>query len=304
MKKKNDHRFWLSLFGTVFLAAGVIFLPRYISRSIDMRALNQVEGSRRGEFSFLEQGSNDLSDAVRAFRNLGTNTENLTLITAVEEPIQINEELLNEVYVQAMTAYEYGMLPWILSGYIEYDESGESESWESWIDQAQFARYYSLTYESEENPNKKELLNFWYLRFSDLQSFDYYFIVNAVNYQIYYAEIHNATAEMMLEEERALNRELYTERGYISESAYMGMMFAQGCMEYHQSMGAGIMEFDFVNQNNLYQKLGIAILYPEGGTPIYIEKSESNRKDTHMYRGICVGFQDLIRWVRLLPEET
>lgn len=301
--RMNDHRFWLCLAGTVLLAAGVIFLPRHISRSLDKNTWDQVEISKREDFSFLEQGSNELLDAFRAFRHLDAEGTELTLITEIREPDQISEELLNEVYIQAMSASEYGMIPWIgerytevtdaaVSGvYVESDDLLEIK-WRSWTDDVRFARYYSLAYESEENPNKKELLNFWYLRFSNLVSFDYYFIVNAVNYQIYYAEIHNTFAHRLLDEnDHVPDKEAI--------SVELGGIFTEGCLQYYD-----FFEYDFVSQKDLYQKLCIAILYAEEHTtPIYIEESEADRKDPDMYRGICVGFQDLIRWVRTHMDE-
>ena len=53
--KIKEHLFLFCLTGTLFLTAGVVFLPRYFSRSLDMRNLNQVEASEREDFSFLEQ---------------------------------------------------------------------------------------------------------------------------------------------------------------------------------------------------------------------------------------------------------
>ena len=45
--------FWICLTGTILLTAGVIFLPRYLSRSLDLRELNWVEVGERDDFSFL-----------------------------------------------------------------------------------------------------------------------------------------------------------------------------------------------------------------------------------------------------------
>lgn len=53
MRKQNGV-FWFCLAGTVLLTWGVIFLPRYLSRSLDMRSIGQVEMSGRDGFSFLE----------------------------------------------------------------------------------------------------------------------------------------------------------------------------------------------------------------------------------------------------------
>lgn len=295
----RNHLFWICLTGTLILTAGVIFLPRHISRSLDLRTLNQVEVSRREDFSFLEQGSDQIYDVIHAFGYLGQE-ENPVLITSIENPVQINNDLLNEVYIQAMTASELGMLPWIgiptyaVAAVDSYEET--EEIWEPWSSFLQFARYYSLTFESEENPNKTELMNFWYLRFTDEKSFDYSFIVNAINYQIYYAELHNAVTHQLAEAAEAArwnNWESDAINRYFEDD-----VFTVGCMQYYQAEG-----FDYVTQQNLYQKLSIAILYYEEGVPVYIERSIVESSESWQYDGICVGFQDMIRWVHQQQRE-
>ena len=300
-------RFLLCLTGTVFLTAGVIFLPRYFSRSLDLRNLNQVETSGREDFSFLEQGANDIYSAFHAFAALNTEDGTPVLLASVEEPVQMNSEMISEVYIQAMTASEVQMLPWLRYLYdhssaetdagMVADRTDEEEVWLDWSNYIRSAQYYSLTCTSEENPRKKELLNFWYLRFSDLQTFDYYFIVNAVNYQIYYAQIHNDITEAIIreyEEYQKVSEENPEEDVFIS---YLGESFGQGCMQYYESQG-----WDVVNQENLYQKMNVAILYLEGKKPFYIERSIAEGQNSTGYKGICVGFQDLIRWVRQLQN--
>lgn len=318
MKIKN-HLFWVCLAGTVFLAIGVIFLPRYISRSLDMRSLDRVEVSRREDFSFLEPSSNDVLEAVRAFRYLRQNGENPILITEIQDPIQMNSELLDQVYNQADMASAMGMIPWLRFSDIDYEMSGKiydsyagqvydsyTGTYISWIDCAKFARYYSLTYESRENPNKKEILNFWYLRFSDDVHFDYYFIVNAVTFQLYYAEIYNVDSNMtaeamerMYEERQFLNKEGY-EDVVIEERRSYSSYFAEGCANYYEAT-----TYDYAGSETLHEKFGIAILRYEGseGGTVYVEQSVT--EETHLdggFQGIRTGFQELVNWVRLLSE--
>ena len=75
--------FWICLTGTILLTAGVIFLPRYLSRSLDLRELNWVEVGERDDFSFLEPSSGSVLENVQVFRNLTYNGENLTLISSI-----------------------------------------------------------------------------------------------------------------------------------------------------------------------------------------------------------------------------
>lgn len=312
--------FWLCLTGTVLLTVGVVFLPRYFSRSLDKRNLNLVEVAGRDEFSFLEPSNNGVLANERAFRNLTYSGDNLTLITSIEEPIRMNSELLDEVYNQAMSAAEYGMLPWIGGKYYKYESPSIKNvyRYNYWAEEAKFAKYYSLTYSSEDNPNNTEMLNFWYLRFSDDVNFDYYFIVNAVSYQIYYARIYNMYTDELIDNMDMIYKEVssiaeaYTEDTYaasqtientykvswadINGNPYFDDTFSIGCMQYYESDSYG-----FVEDRHLYDKLGLTLLY-YGSSIIYIEQSSAERSSELGYKGIEVGFQEVINKIDLLEK--
>lgn len=319
MRTWNWH-FWLCLIGTILLTAGVVFLPRYISRSLDRKDLNWVELNERNDFSFLEPGTNSVLENERAFRHLTSGGENLTLISSIQEPGRMNSELLEQVYDQVMLASQEGLFPWVGSrGYefginlaAEKDAEFEMEPYEYWADQAQFARYYSLTYESEENPNKTEMTSFWHLRFSDNKSFDYYFIVNAISYQIYYAEIYNSYTDFYaalaesagiydVVEAEISGKQIIFDKSNQNTSPYEAL-FADGCMDYYKADG-----YSWVGSENLYEKLGLVILYYEGQS-VYISQSVVDNcsplsgATDFTYRGIGVGFQELANKVRFLTE--
>lgn len=317
MRTWNWH-FWLCLAGTILLAAGVVFLPRHISRNLDKKDLNWVELSERTDFSFLEPGNNSILENERAFRHLTRDGENLVLISSIHEPGRINSELLEQVYDQVMTAAEIGMLPWL--GPVGYNLQASlsdsqikevlSEPYVYWADQVQFARYYNLSYESENSPNKTEMVNFWYLRFSDNKTFDYYFIVNAISYQIYYAEIYNTYTDFYakLTDRDVVSVEIAEKIAYdqMSPDYYLSIydgFFASGCMEYY-----GADAYNWVGSETLYEKLGLVILYYDE-QPVYISQSVvqncallSEGPDSHAYRGIGTGFQELAGKVRFLTE--
>lgn len=320
MRTWNWH-FSLCLTGTILLAAGVIFLPRHISRSLDQKELNWVETSERNDLSFLEPSSNSILENDRAFRFLTRNGENLTLISSIQEPGRMNSELLERVYEQVMIASELGVFPWIEIGnyewgmYMEKNSGTESptNSYQYWTDQAQFAKYYSMTYESEESPNKTEMISFWYLRFSDNETFDYYFIVNALSYQIYYAEIYNSYTDLYAETSESMdsgqstNASVFDANIVVDASAQDMFLyddpFAVGCMQYYEADG-----YSWVGPETLYNKLMLVILY-YAEQPVYISQSVvqncavlSDDYGTYTYRGIGVGFQELANKVRFLAE--
>ena len=55
----------------------------------------------------------------------------------------------------------------------------EASAFYDWMDELRFAKYYGLTCESDTDSHMMQMMNLWYLRFSDEQTFDYYFLVNA-----------------------------------------------------------------------------------------------------------------------------
>lgn len=291
----KNRLFWFCFTGMICLILAVVFLPRYVSRSLDFRNLNRVEISKREDFSFLEQGSNDISETIWAFQYLGKEEGNPVLLTSMEEPVQVSSELLERLYGQAMMASECGMLPWIGPFYKEAVQSvdGENELMvtEDWISCIKTARYYALTYESRENVNKKELLNIWYLRFSDDQQFDYSFVINAVTSEIYYARIHNADTYSQVKENDEMGK-------YAEYASQVGYLFAQGCASYY----GGFADWNAVGQTYLFQKLCLALLYLEDGQTVYIEKSIVDADKDVIYPGVRIGFQDVVNWVKVSVE--
>lgn len=301
--------FWFCLTGTLLLTVGVIFLPRYFSRSLDMRHMNQVEESRRDDFSFLKPASNEVVEVSRAFQSLTQDGKEPILLTSIDDPSQISQELLAAVYEQAMMGAELGILPWLN---IEEDTTDSSydasydKDWipvyHNWQDDVSFARFYSITYTSESDAHKQEILNFWYLNFSDGKRFDYSFIINAVTYQMYYAKIYNGfssdMAESFLEKQEIEYYE--TESSLVKSSNYrdyLRTLFQSGCEIYYEAIGST------QAQSSLTDKIGIAILYYDKGLDgtqnVYIERRIISEPFSE-YLGISMGFQDLIRWADTL----
>ena len=73
-------------------------------------------------------------------------------------------------------------------------------------------------------------------------------------------------------------------------------LFAIGCMQYYDAEG-----YDYIGSQNLYDKLGLVILYYEGRS-VYIEQSVVENSLFPAYQGVSVGFQELANRVRYLVE--
>lgn len=182
MTENHRNFFPLCLIGVGCLAAAVLFGPRYFSRMMDSRDLSLVAVTDRDDFSFLKQSSGQLLNQAPLLSSIG-NVGELLLLTVQSEPgTWQSSHLVSSVYEEAKSAAAQGMLPWIHTD-------------EDWQDTIQYAKYYSLTAHTDSDAQSREMLNLWYLRFSDEETFDYYFLVNALTYQIYYAEIYNEKTE-------------------------------------------------------------------------------------------------------------
>lgn len=294
----------LTLMITILLAANILLLPRYISRTIDVRNMNTVIASNRDEFSFMETGNGSVQDTVYALDKIKPNGSNLKLIASFDSSAKINDELLQNVYDQAVDAAKYGMLPGLGSkeNNLVMKYGLENTGFEYWGDYIRSAKYYSLSYDSKEQENTQEILNLWFLRFSDGEVFDYYFLVDASTYRIYYAEIYNSYTEMyvdMFEIQYGTSDLEKFHKNILSVSDSISVNedgFAKGCQSYYEAENCR-----FIRTGNLTDKLSLIVLGYEEGT-LYVEQL-ALPADTLKYRGIAVGFQGISEKIQNLMKE-
>lgn len=294
-------RFLLSFLGTVLLAVGVIFLPRHFSQRLDQANLDQVHLRETNQFSFLETEDGDLLDIVSALQKISSDT--VTLVSSVADPGKTNSELIDEVFSQVLEAKE--MYPWIYCTAQNMDVQDERFMKAFGQDYVKYARYYSLIYPSDEDSNIQCLMNFWLLRYSDEKNFDYYLMVDAKTYQIYYAEIYNEFTELLYQSNKesliavsdikADSKVEKIEQNYNSELFYdTGVMSSVGCQKYYQADDA-----KFVYQGYGNRKISMTVL-TFGQTSVYIEESMMSNISRIGYHGISVGFNNLSEKVHRL----
>ncbi|MDO4261555.1 MAG: hypothetical protein Q4C82_05710 [Eubacteriales bacterium] len=308
--------FLLGLAGVFLLAVGTVFLPRHISRMLDSGRLNRVTLADRSNFSYLEQSSGGIPEDAHALSYLGEE-DNLTLLSSLDaEDARRNVNLLDAVFWEAQTASESGLLPWIdldpqadggvLDG-TEDAQYGEETAAEStamdedydayWVSQIRFVEYYSLSYDSDEDSNTRELLNLWYLRFSDGRNFDYFFLVSAVNYRIYYAEIYNSESDLHAElaEQRFSSEE--TSYGTDYDYRYFDDLFLNGCLTYYNETT----DFRYVEGKSSNSYLGMTVLHFDDQT-VYVERQAREPQGRVPWRGIAVGFRGLAEEMQQLRK--
>ena len=91
--------------------------------------------------------------------------------------------------------------------------------------------------------------------------------------------------------------DMYAEsKGYYGTLSYLRDWFSSGCLAYY-----GADSCEFIGPENLYEKLGLLILYFDM-EPLYMEQFEAESLDTVKYRGLIIGFQEVVNKIHLLNE--
>jgi hypothetical protein len=298
MITRSNKIFCLCLTGVICLAVGAVMGPRYFSRILDLRDLNTVSIINRDQFSFLEQSSDQLIDQVKLLNSIGNSGNLMLLSNYSDQETWQNSTLIAQITDQVALAAGDGYIPWLEPGIYENylmeimkkQASKEAPAFYDWMNELKFAKYYSLTCESDPDSHMMQMMNLWYLRFSDEQTFDYYFLVNASTCQIYYAEIYNLLTDREADDswtESPQNAATVAEVFYGEE--YMEQ-FASGAFYYYQ---ASDFQTVYGDEGRNYDCLSVLRL--EEGESAYIEmqKHEQNTQLKYPIYGYSVGIRGL-----------
>ena len=298
MITRSNKIFCLCLTGVLCLAAGTILGPRYFSRILDLRDLNTVSIINRDQFSFLEQSSDQLSDQIELLNSIGSSGNLMLLSNYSDQETWQNSTLIAQVTDQVALAAGDGYIPWLEPGIYENylmeimkkQASKEAPAFYDWMNELKFAKYYSLTCESDPDSHMMQMMNLWYLRFSDEQTFDYYFLVNASTCQIYYAEIYNLLTDREADDswtESPQNATSITEVFYGEEYTEQ---FASGAFYYYQASDFQIVYGD---EGRNYDCLSVLRLDEGESAYIEMQKHEKNTQLKHPIYGYSVGIRGL-----------
>jgi hypothetical protein len=298
MITRSNKIFCLCLTGVICLAVGAVMGPRYFSRILDLRDLNTVSIINRDQFSFLEQSSDQLVDQIDLLNSIGNGGNLLLLSNYSDQKNWQNSTLIAQITDQVALAAGDGYIPWLEPGIYENylmeimkrQASKEAPAFYDWMNELKFAKYYSLTCESDPDSHMMQMMNLWYLRFSDEQTFDYYFLVNASTCQIYYAEIYNLLTDREADDswtESPQNAATVAEVFYGEEYAEQ---FASGAFYYYQ---ASDFQTVYGDEGRNYDCLSVLRL--EEGESAYIEmqKHEQNTQLKYPIYGYSVGIRGL-----------
>lgn len=298
MITRSNKIFCLCLTGVICLAVGAVMGPRYFSRILDLKDLNTVSIINRDQFSFLEQSSDQLVDQVKLLNSIGNSGNLMLLSNYSDQETWQNSTLIAQITDQVALAAGDGYIPWLEPGIYENylmeimkkQASKEAPAFYDWMNELKFAKYYSLTCESDPDSHMMQMMNLWYLRFSDEQTFDYYFLVNASTCQIYYAEIYNLLTDREADDswtELPQNATTIAEVFYGEEYTEQ---FASGAFYYYQ---ASDFQTVYGDEGRNYDCLSVLRL--EEGESAYIEmqKHEQNTQLKYPIYGYSVGIRGL-----------
>ena len=298
MITRSNKIFCLCLTGVLCLAAGTILGPRYFSRILDLRDLNAVSIIKRDQFSFLEQSSDQLVDQVKLLNSIGNSGNLMLLSNYSDQETWQNSTLIAQITDQVALAAGDGYIPWLEPGiYDNYlmeamkkQASKEAPAFYDWMNELKFAKYYSLTCESDPDSHMMQMMNLWYLRFSDEQTFDYYFLVNASTCQIYYAEIYNLLTDREADYSWTESPQNAATVGEVFYGEEYAEQFAAGAFYYYQ---ASDFQTVYGDEGRNYDCLSVLRL--EEGESAYIEmqKHEQNTQLKHPIYGYSVGIRGL-----------
>lgn len=224
MKKREkgssvlDYAIGVLLITIIVLAT--FLMPQAYSALVDRKDLNKVHAVDREQFSFENPVEIAVSDRVQQMLEALNRKEALRRPLYLKGSEVTDGELLQGIRESMGIAVQYGILPDITGYDIENNII--------------YAEYYNLSNEG----TKGAETGFWNIRFSDYETFDFTFRVDAVNYMIYQTEIYCVEAKEYLnhfgaesrENQANLNREFMEESASYFEAEGYGALtdMAQG----------------------------------------------------------------------------
>lgn len=194
----------------MILVLATFLMPQGYSAFVDSKDLNQVHVAERESFSFTNPVEMTVYERVQrmmeTLKGKGSVSRTLNL-TGTEVT---DEEFLEGIQEAIGIAIQYKLIPDI-SGY----------DIENYI---VYAEYYNLGDGTTEGAETA----FWNIRFSDYQTFDFTFRVDANGYIIYQAELYCAEATEYITQLMSDDKEVV---------AFLNNQFMEGCEAYFEAEG-------------------------------------------------------------------
>lgn len=194
------------------LILATFLMPKMFSTLVDSKDLNQVHAVEREEFSFETLVDMTVNERVQQVMTAVTSKNSLRRTLALDDGELLNRELYEGLCEAIDIAVRNKLLPDISSYDIENN--------------IVYAEYFNLSDNNTENAET----GFWTLRFSDSETFDFMFRVDAGEYIIYQAELYCAEVTEYIAQITSDDKEVVE---------FYNRQFMDGCNAYYEAEGCG-----------------------------------------------------------------
>lgn len=216
--KRKRHGYILDYFICILLVTILLLitflLPELYSAFMDTKELNRVQVMEREDFSFKELVDMTIQDKVQQMMAALDSKNELRRSLYLEGKDAADAELLERLREALDITIQYQMLPDISA----YDLENNMV----------YAEYYNLS----DGTQDTEEIAFWNIRFSDYQTFDFTFRIDATEAVIYQAEIYCIEVSEYLKKLTG---------GDVSVTETLNMQFVEGCEKYYEVEGYDIL---------------------------------------------------------------
>ncbi len=216
-KKGGILDYAIGILTITILMLATFLMPQGYSALMDSKDLNQVHVVEREDFSFKSPVDLAVRERIQQMMENIIKQEALKRTLYLSGQEVTDRELLAGIREAMRIAAQYNMLPDISS----YDIEGNIV----------YAEYYNLSDSTAENAESTEIA-FWNIRFSDYETFDFTFRVDASEYIIYQAELYCAEAADYVTQLMSDDKEV---------TAFLNGQFIEGCEFYLESEGYDVM---------------------------------------------------------------
>lgn len=238
--KKKRHGYILDYFISILLVTILVLitflLPEIYSTFMDTKELNRIQVMEREDFSFRELVDMTIQEKVQQMMAALDSKDGLRRTLYLEGKDAADAELLERLREALDITIQYQMLPDISA----YDLENNIV----------YAEYYNIS----DGTLDTEEIAFWNIRFSDYQTFDFSFRIDATETVIYQAELYCIEVSEYL-------KLLTGQDTAVTET--LNMQFIEGCEKYFEVEGYDILTSKWL------EEIAIMFGYERGEYAVY-----------------------------------
>lgn len=196
----------------MILILATFLMPQMFSAVVDEKDLNQVHAVERESFSFETLVDMTVGERVQQVMVVINNKNSVRRTLALNDGEVLDRNLYDGLKEAIGIAVLHKLMPDISAYDIESN--------------IVYAEYYNLSDGATENAET----GFWTLRFSDYETFDFTFRVDATEYIIYQAELYCAEVTEYIAQITSDDKEVVE---------FLNNQFMDGCGAYYEAEGYG-----------------------------------------------------------------